>query len=271
MADNKAPMNYVLGRGELYFAQFEPGTLTPNGERYFGNTPEVSFTIQEEALDHYNSDKGVNEKDASISLTLNRTGAFVTDNISPENLSLFFFGSTTPFAVTGATVTAEHHDAVETGLTYQLGITPTNPVGARKLDYVSTGPNVNITVKDDAGSPTTFVEGDDYTIDMDRGRLYIVPGGDIVDGTNLRVTYKTKTSTRQRTISGNTPIVGALRYISNAPIGEKEDWYMPYVKITPNGDFNLKGNEFQQIPFNVEVLKKVDAEAFYIDGEPLTS
>ena len=52
MADN----NYVLGRGKLYFDRFPDGTKTPTGERYFGNTPSFSMSLDSETLDHYNSD-----------------------------------------------------------------------------------------------------------------------------------------------------------------------------------------------------------------------
>ena len=41
---------------------------------------------------------------------------------------------------------------------------------------------------------------------------------------------------------------------------------MPYVKISPNGDYALKGDEWQQIPFNIEILKKTGFEALYSDG-----
>lgn len=266
MVDNKAPMNYTLGRGELFFAQYAPGTENEQGERYLGNTPEFNMTIEEEALDHYSSDHGVNEKDASISLSTNRTGSLTTDNISPENVALFFFGAQSTFTHTGATVTDEAVAAVKQGLTYQLGKTTLNPVGARDLDFLSTGPNVNIIVTDDAGSPATFDEGDDYTIDMDLGRLYIVPGGAITDGTNLEVDYKTKTTTRDRIISGANAIQGALRFISFNPEGKRMDYYMPKVKLTPNGDYNLKGDEWQQIPFTIEILKKSDREAIYVEG-----
>lgn len=265
--------NYTLGRGELHFARFATGTQTPLGELYFGNSPEFSATIETENLDHYNSDRGVREKDASIVLETNRTGSFITDNISAENLSLFFFGSVTNFTDSGATVTDEAHASVEQGRTYQLGVSDSNPVGASALEPHTPGtPDVNIVVTDDdAQDPTTFVEGTDYTIDMMRARLYIVPGGGIANETNLKVSYKTATSTRERVISGQTAIEGALRYLSFNPQGKQYDWYMPYVKLTPNGEFALKGDDWQQIPFSVEILKLANREAIYINGEPLVS
>lgn len=261
--------NYTLGRGEIYFAPFIPGTQTPTGERYLGNTPEFSLTIEEEKLDHYSSDRGIREKDDSISLQVNRTGQLITDNIDPKNVALFFFGSATALAVTGATVTDEAINDVEQGLHYQLGVTTVNPSGARALDVHTAGPpakNIIVTV-----SSTEKAEGTDYTVDMELGRIYIVPGGSIVDGSDLKVSYKTKTSTRQRVISGSAPVTGQLRYIAQNPKGENFDYLMPYVSISPNGDYALKGDEWQQIPFNIEVLKKSGQEAIYMDGRAVYS
>lgn len=270
--------NYTLGRGKLYFAKFLDNTQTPGGERYIGNTPEFNATIESENLDHYSSDEGIREKDESIPLQTNRTATFITDNIDAENIAAFFFGSASALSVAAATVDDEAL-SVAGGLYYQLGVTPTNPMGAKELDIHTTGPTpANIVVTDEAGT-TTYVEVDDYTIDMKRARLYIVPGGAIATAAAadpdkvipIEVSYKIKASSRTRILSGSKPIEGALRYVAANPVGENFDWYMPYVKLSPNGDYALKGDEWQQIPFNVEMLKLGDLEAVYIDGEALTA
>jgi hypothetical protein len=257
-ADN----NLTLGRGELWFAKYATGTQVPGGERYIGNSPEFNATIESETLDHFSSDHGVKEKDASVPLSTNRSGSFITDNIDPENVALFFFGKKEIFNVTAGSVSAEQINAVSPGLTYQLGMTLTNPSGARELN-VTTAP----IVKDDT-TPTavTFVAGTDYKIDPVLGRLTVIDGGAITEGKNLRVDYATKAVKRSRIISGSTAIEGALRYIAYNPAGAQLDWYMPYVQLSPNGDYALKGDEWQQIPFNVAILKKTGLEAIYIDG-----
>lgn len=271
---------YTLGRGKLFFARFLENTQNPGGERYIGNTPEWSATIESENLDHFSSDEGVREKDESVPLQTNRTGSFTTDNIEADNIAWFFFGETSAFAVAAATVAAEPLN-VAAGFYYQLGMTPTNPVGAKELDVhtaaVGGTPAINIVVKDTGGAPVEFDEGTDYTVDMKRARIYIVPGGAIDVAAKLlpagvlpiTVDYKTKSTSRTRILSGSKPVEGALRYVANNPVGENFDWYMPYVKLSPNGDYQLKGDEWQQIPFSVEILKLGDMEAVYIDGEPL--
>jgi hypothetical protein len=271
--------NYTLGRGELHFASFLANTQNPGGERYIGNTPEWNATIESENLEHYDSDHGIRELDESIVLQTNRNASFITDNISPENIANFFFGSVTALAVTAQTVDDEVIEGVIVGLTYQLGMTPTNPVGARMLNVYTPAvppvpgpeaPAVNVIVEPSGGG-TAFVEGTDYTIDLVRGRLTILADGAITSGTDIQVSYKTLASTRDRIISGSKPIEGALRYISFNPVGKQFDWYMPYVKLAPNGDYALKGDEWQQIPFNVQILKKAGLEAIYVDGSPLAA
>ena len=263
------PQNYTLGRGKLHFAKFKPGTKVPGGERYIGNSPEFNATIETETLDHYSSDEGIREKDESIALQTNRTGSFITDNVNPANIALFFLGSASVITATAQDVTDESITDVELGLTYQLGLSTSNPVGVRGLDVHTTGATpANIVVKN--GSGTTFTEGleGDYMIDMELGRLTINPAGDIPAGSAILVSYKVKAGSFERVISGSNPVEGALRYIAFNPAGKQLDWYMPWVKLTPNGDYALKGDEWQQIPFNVEILKAAGKEAIYIDGRP---
>lgn len=275
-----AKNNYTLGRGELWFSRFLPNTTTPEGERYIGNSPEWNANIETESLDHFDSDHGVREMDESIPLQTTRTASFITDNISPTNIAYFFFGSVSALAVAAATITAEVLPAVIPGLTYQVGMTDQNPVGARKLAVHtaaipgSPGTPAKNVILTDAAAATTYEEGVDYEIDMDRGRLYIKTadeGGTIVAGTLPKITYKVSASTRDRIISGNKPIEGSLRYISFNPAGNQFDWYMPWVKLSPNGDYALKGDEWQQIPMSVQILKLANKEALYVDGQPFVA
>lgn len=253
----------TLGRGELWFAQYLPGTLTPGGERYLGNSPEFSATLATTNLDHTDSDHGINEKDFSIPLTIDRTGNFTTDNIDPKNVAIFFFGTSNIFTVAGGAVAAEPHVNIQLGTSYQLGMSNSNPSGARALS------STTLPVVTDFTTPATmYVAGTDYTIDLELGRFTPLEDGAIPEGGGVNIAYTTTASSRTRIISGSTAISGALRYIAYNPAGEQLDWYMPYVKLTPNGDYALKGDTFQTIPFNLEILKKSPMEAIYIDGRP---
>lgn len=279
MAAGTQTNNYTLGRGEIYFGRFQDDDETqPLGLRYIGNTPEFSLTISQETLDHFSSDRGIREKDESIALQVNRTGQMTTDNVVPANVALFFFGTDSTVTEAGATITGESvggADGVTQGLYYQLGISANRPTGARGLvgDDDSNSFGVFSVNEDDSNSVggSDFVKGTDYEVDTEQGLLYIVPGGGIADGTKLLVNYQIKASSFSRVISGSQPVAGHLKFKAANPTGDNIDYYLPFVKISPNGDYALKSDEWQTIPFNIEVLKRTDREAIYADGEPAFS
>lgn len=265
MADN----NYTLGRGKIYFDKFLPGTTTPSGsERYLGNTPDFSLTFASSKLDHFSSDRGIKEKDASVILEVNRTGKLVTDNINPENIALFFFGTTDALAVIQATVANEPVGpadvGVELGMFYQLGQTDSNPGGARNIIYPGSG-GTAFTLKK---GMTTLVRNTDYALDTALGRIEVLTTGTTVDdGDELTANYTVAASSRTRVISGSASIEGQLRFIAANPKGTDYDYLLPYVTLSPDGDYSLKGgDEWQAISFGIEVLKRGTLEALYMDG-----
>lgn len=248
--------NYTLGKGEIHFGQFLPSTQTPRGERYFGNTPELSFSAEQENLDHYSSDRGIRIKDQSVVLQLDYAGSFITDNISPENLALFFLGENLKTTVTSTPVTGESHSDIEKGFSYQLGTSSTYPAGVRKIS--------SFVLKKGA---TVLVSGVDYIVDTDLARFTILETSvTLTNGDDLTADYTIDASTRDRIVSKSSTIEGSMRYIAVNPAGAQIDYFMPWVKITPNGDFAVKGEEWQQLPFTIEILKKGSLEAVYMDG-----
>lgn len=267
MATQNHENNYVLGKGEVYFGRFGADVTEHTGERYIGNTPEFNLTIESEKLDHFSADRGIREKDKSVILEVSRSGTMVCDNIDYENLALFFFGSTEVLTVAQATVTDEQLGEVKAGHHYQLGETALNPSGARNIVYpgVVGPPDTTFVLKIDGGA--TLVHGTDYLLEAELGRVEILAGS-AADGQEVTATYTVAAHNRNLVISGSTSVEGSLRLIARNPSGKQTDVYMPYVAISPNGDFAMKTDEWQQLPFNVEVLKKGNLEAFYLDGRP---
>lgn len=257
--------NYTLGRGKLYFARFlDSVAQVPEGFRYIGNTPEFSLTIDSETLDHFSSDEGIREKDDSVPLSVTRTGSFTTDNIVPDNLALFFFGEKLMLTQASVTAASETIENVQRGRFYQLGRSASNHVGVRGITPASFAIAVS-------GGGTAPAAGVDYVLDAATGMVEIVDAATatrIAEGADITVTYSAAISTRERVISGSEPVEGALRYVAKNPKGSDIDYVFPYVKITPNGDYALKGDEWQTIPFNIEALKPAQGEAIYADGRP---
>jgi hypothetical protein len=263
--------NYTLGRGEVYFARLDPATNVLGGERYIGNTPEFNLTAEEEKLEHFSSDRGVRVKDATVTLQVNYTGTISCDNIAEENVALFFLGDTSKLTVAQTTFTAQPLDNVEKGMFYQLGMTPSNPSGARNIIFPGTAGTTFTLTKVTTPSNITLVHGTDYVLNAALGRIEILDtSSTVVDGDDLLVTYTVAASVRDRIISGSTAIQGALRYVAFNPEGKQIDYYMPSVTLSPNGDFPLKSDEWQVIPFNLDVTKRDDdTAAIYGDGRAM--
>ena len=168
--------NYVLGRGRLYFDRFTPTQVAAGisastrgeGETYFGNTPDLSMTASEDTLDHFDSDQGVRTKDDSVSLQLDRTGSFTTDNISKENLALYFLsdGATSVVQVSALAATFEIK-AARPGKFYQIGAGPSLPAGVRNVS--------NVSVDKGVGYATDVPAAANWEIDEATGRIYILP------------------------------------------------------------------------------------------------
>lgn len=257
--------NYTLGRGKLFIDRYAQGIAITaatqgDGERYFGNTPEFSSTSTSEDLDHFDSDSGVRVKDDSVQLSFERTGSITVDNISAENLALYFLADGVG-AVTSAALTAQTTDAtMQRGRFYQLGATQANPAGVRKVS--------NVVLK--SGSPTfaTTIDPANYQVDEELGRVYILDAAAAYTVPLLtRATFDVAASTREQVISKNQSIYAALHYIADNPKGVNRDMYIPYAKLTPDGDYNFKGDDWQTMTFTYEILKKAsNIEALYING-----
>lgn len=247
--------DYVVGKGRVFFDPFVVGSKTKTMERYLGNTPELSTTSDEQTLDHFDADSGLNVKDESVTIEKTVTGQLVTDHISPENIAMFFGGTIADSTVTAATALTETH-AAKKGSWIQLGADATHPTGARDITLTS----VKI-------AAATVTPANNYEVDLELGRVYIEPDAPGIDDDDALIfTFDVAAGVRTQIIGAGTEVRGALRFISANPVGPQTDFYWPYVKLSANGDFALKSDEWMQIPFSFEVLK-LDAttERVYID------
>lgn len=246
---------YVVGKGELYFDKFATGTLVGEGERYLGNTPELTMSGDQSTLDHYDSDNGLNVKDESVVIEDNKTGTLVTDNISVENIGMMFGADPEAVAVAGATALVENFTVAKKGRWVQLGVDEDQPMGARNI--------TNFVLK--KGS-TTITQPGNYEIDPVNARYFIEgDAADIEVDDVLIATYDQVATQRQLVVEGGSSVSGALRFMSKNPVGPQTNYFWPYVKLTLNGDFALKGDEWQQIPFTFEVLQKTGYKRVYAE------
>lgn len=249
-----------IPRGRVFFDPFDTnGNRT--GERAFGNCPAFTLTVASTKFEHYSSETGLRQKDASATIEVNRTGKLSSDNMTAGNLALFLSGEEETVSQALGTVSNEAHTVIQ-GRFYQLGQTESNPAGVR---------NVTAVVVTDVAGTTTYIAGTDYNVDLPLGRLQIIKGGAIADADVVHVDYSRPVATWSRIKTGaNSEITGALRIVADAAIGANRDWYMPKVTLTPDGDIPViqDGTDAAKMGFGVEVLKPANAEAIYIDGRP---
>ena len=261
LASTSTPL--VLGRGRLFLTQCEPNQdiLTSNNFLFIGNAPEFSINIESDVLDHYQSTGGTREKDESVDIQVNRSANIVVDGIDANNLARFFFGSSSVLTQVASTVTAEPVTADSQNVFIQLGKGDTNPTGFRGI--------ANVVVTDSTAA-TTYVENADYIVNSQTGTIEIVETGDIAlaGPEDLLVTYDVLAQTRNRVLSSNVAQRGALQYVEDNARGEDKVFTMPNTIIRPDGDFNLISDEWQTLPFNLDILTLPNAEAIYVDGSP---
>lgn len=252
-----ASRNLALGKGEVYFAQFKPGTQIPGGERFLGNCPEFTLNREAEKLPHFSSTRGKRLKDDEETLGTTDTGTISCDDVSPANLALWLLGTELTLTTAAIADQEDTFEDVEPGLSYQLGVSDTAPSGVRKVASV-------VVTK----GATPLVLGDDYDIDPVLGRVTLLETGSVLKGDDITVTYDIEASTRSQIISSQNSAEGALRFISYNPRGQKIDYFMPWVKFSPNGEIALITEEWMTIPLTIEALAKGDLESIYADGRP---
>lgn len=256
-----AQKQYVQGSGEIYLQKLDPLTKLPvEGERYIGNSTAFSISVASTTLDHFDSDHGFKSLDESVLTQVTRTGTFTTDNIDPLNLADFYLGDASTITATAATAVAESFVSIKQDQWYQLGVTANTPSGVRKIT------NAALTV-----TATPMVEGTDYEIDLELARFRVIPGSTVAaDASTVSITYDQSASTRSQVISGKNTVAVAVRFIAfNEGPGGNRDYFLPYVKLTPNGEYQLKGDQWQQMQFNMQLLEKDSlTQAIYIDGRP---
>lgn len=243
----KKTKNQTLGRGKIKFKK-----VGENGFRYLGNTPSFGITVTTESLRHFNSDSGVRVQDKQVPVSTEYAGSLVTDNINHENLAMTLLGSSSTISVASATDETAQFTGVSQGYTYDLG--------ARQVS------NVAVTV---AAAPK--VAGTDYILDAARGHIEIVSGGTIAEGDTVDVTFDVAAHSYDRTVSAGDAVEGTLLFIADNPEGDDIDFVITDAKLTPNGEFAIKAEEWQQLPFNVEISVPDDGTpAILANGQPYT-
>lgn len=239
----------VLGRGEVFFDRFNDGARVGVGERYLGNTPSFQITRNVRRAARKSSYRGQIHEEPGHILSEEIDLSIVTDNIAWQNLADWFnagpFGQQT---LPGSELVAFTETfPVVYDRYYQLGLgnTETGTMSVDAISGVRTG-NVNAVLR----------EGIEWTLDRERGRIYIIDGAPRVqNGGNITVSYFKRASGVFRAFARVTELYGSIRYIARNQFGPQTDYFFPMVRLTPQGAFDQKGDQFQQIRYSATAMK----------------
>ncbi len=254
--------NVVLPSGYLFF---DPKDATGNltGEIYLADTPGFTVSVNSESLEDYDSDGPINELNFDHPTNVKRGASVEVKNMSGETAEMFYVADASTITTSAGSVTGKPINGgigVKQGRWYQLGVDATHPSGIRAIE------NVDIL---DGATPQTIAT--DYELDAELGRIYIVPGGGIADGTVLTSDYDTTAVSWEQIASNSLGAKeGALRFVAHNARGTNRDGFWPNVVMKPNGDAVWKSRDaVQKFAFSVSIQKPDDGTpAQYINGRP---
>jgi len=246
--------NIVLGAGYIYFDEEDSsGALT--GEQYMAETDGFSLNVSTEKTEIDSSDTPVAETLVSLVKKVTRGGSLSTKNMDDATFARFIQGAESTVTQTAVEVVGETH-TVKQGRYYQLGASVSNPTGVKGVSGVSVA---------------TYTVTDDYIVNADEGRIYIVPGGGIADDTEISVTYTPDANSRVRVASdGSGAKRGAIRFVGDNTNGENREVYIPKVELAPNGDLAFKDRDnAMTATFDLSILTRDGYAQVYVDGVPV--
>lgn len=258
--------DYLLGRGAIYFSSIVTATGLPdaNGFRHLGNAPEMAVAMEVETLEHQSSLEGLKVVDKEVVISQKANVTFALDEVSHENLALFFSGSQaahTNVAVAGF-AKYEMISAASGGVTLGRWYEIVNSSGERAYD-VEAGDVVLNNGDDD----TLLVLDTDYTLDLDMGMIFLLSTAtNIAEGEALDVTLTAEATAKAvNEVRGltSTNVIGALKFVGINPANndKKEEWQFHKVQLKADGDFSLISDEFTQMGFTAAAERNTLADA----------
>lgn len=249
--------DYLLGRGIIYLSALDANGL-PGAWRDLGNAPQFQITVESEELIHQLSRRGLRVTDKRITLSQDISFSFQLDEISHDNLGLFFTGTTSSVtnpAVAGVgsmmspiAITA----SAELGRWYDLK-TAYDGSGVATAFSATSVPKIRRT----SGTPMDLVLNTDYEIDHEMGRVFLKHDASNVAATDDIAWYSAADASAPATLQLMQALAGnvqdyAMKFVAENPANssEKIEYHFHSVQISADGDLSLIGDEFAVAGFS---------------------
>lgn len=249
--------SYQLGRGILKAALLDANGK-PKNYVDLGNVPELSATVESEKLDHYTSRGGLRKIDKSVVLEVTSNLSFSLEDITFDNLALFFSGGTDDYtnpAIAGVTDEQFVEDGDVVALTsYVLRTAAGEPI------FGITATNA-IVVESTNTTPVALVKDTDYTVTDITGEIFLNDTATvqsiITAGDGLQVTLSADpaaTAVDELNILSETEVNVALRFnLEDADTGELVIYDFYNTTISADGDYNLIAEEWSTLPMSASI------------------
>lgn len=244
--------NLSLGQGHIFFDRFDMSGAVPvpTGPRHLGNCSEFSLGITNEKIEKMTSMYAARRLYKQVIKQTKAQGKIKLDEYSAENIALATLGTSAFYTRSAVN---------RTGANSVIIISPTTQDRWIGLPDRWVTP-ASVIVADNVAA-TVFALNTDYTVDAESGRIYVMPGGAIVAGMTLKISYTglaIATADKKIVIAGGVQpdIRGKIIFVGDPTAGPT--YYAEFweVMMTPEGDLGFIANDFQSFGLNFLCMNK---------------
>jgi len=255
--------DYNLGRGKVYFSELTDSL--PVEWRDLGNAPELVVSVETEKLEHKSSREGLKLVDLEVVVSQKVSIRLVLDELNFENMALFFSGAASSRTNDGGdSISGAANVAVVTqGRWYDLyadaaGM-PTSDIQASRIYDIG-----EVTITPTAGG-SALVEGTDYDVDLDLGRIFVIEGGDMTAGSydvDVAANVTAVANVQQVRVLTGSSVVGALKFVAVNPADANKfvEYNFHQVRLAAEGDLPLITDEWATLPLTGTAERNVVAD-----------
>jgi len=229
----------LLGRGAVYFDRHTAAGVK-TGERFLGNCSTFELTMSEETSDFYSSVDAASALIAQVSTRRTTELACVMNEFDQFNLGTALMGDSLAIVNGSGTLTSEV-------------LVTTASVQGRW--YPATKRNLSgIAVTGPSGTPTHVITTD-YLVDAAVGRIYVVEGGGIADGSTIELDATYSAENLAAVAGANAgSVTGNFRFVGDPASGPTVECEIWNAAVHPDGALSLIGSDYAEFRFKAGVL-----------------